>query len=243
MCAGYDVMVMYARREVEAATGEHVRETKNFIHVTIPSGVREIDHLAFELCENVLTMTIPESVTTIHQEAFIQCYNLRRITLPESLTIIGHGVFSECASLESVAVPESVEFIGCHAFSGCKSLEKITIAVHWQESLFLPRLVLSEQLPFRTACRWRTSQSVDRWLAFQEIYFQRMWWARQRANTCLGDGHWTGCLWRLLLFGKGHHTRVCDSHWERFLQRLSKFDRNYHTSQGANHWSRCLYWL
>ena len=127
MCAGYDVMVMYARREVEAATGEHVRETKNFIHVTIPSGVREIDHLAFELCENVLTMTIPESVTTIHQDAFIQCYNLRRITLPESLTIIGHGVFSECASLESVAVPESVEFIGCHAFSGCKSLEKITL--------------------------------------------------------------------------------------------------------------------
>ena len=36
------------------------------------------------------------------------------------------------------------------------------VAVHWQESIFLPRLVLSEQLPSRTAIRWSTSQSVDR---------------------------------------------------------------------------------
>ena len=128
MCAEEDdVMVMYARREKEAATGEHVREIKNFIHVTIPSGVREIDHLAFELCKNVLTMTIPESVTTIHQEAFIKCYNLRRITLPESLTIIGPSAFWRCMSLKSVTVPESLKFIGAGAFGKCESLQNIAL--------------------------------------------------------------------------------------------------------------------
>ena len=128
MCAEEDdVMVMYARREKEAATGEHVREIKNFIHVTIPSGVREIDYLAFELCKNVLTMTIPESVTTIHQEAFIKCYNLRRITLPESLTIIGPSAFWRCMSLKSVTVPESLKFIGAGAFGKCESLQNIAL--------------------------------------------------------------------------------------------------------------------
>ena len=126
MRAGCDVMVIYTRSEVEAAKGEDIHE-EDFLHVTIPSHITEIESFAFELCKNVLTVTIPESVTTIHDDAFIQCYNLTRITLPESLTIIGPGAFSQCKSLESVAVPESVEFIGSHAFAGCKSLKKITL--------------------------------------------------------------------------------------------------------------------
>ena len=126
MRAGCDVMVIYTRSEVEVAKGEDIHE-KDFLHVTIPSHITEIESFAFELCKHVLTVTIPESVTTIHEEAFLRCYNLTRITLPESLTTIGSGAFSQCKSLESVAVPESVEFIGSHAFAGCKSLKKITL--------------------------------------------------------------------------------------------------------------------
>ena len=119
MCAGCDVMVMYTRREVEAATKEAIHE-EDFLHVTIPSQF-------FELRENVLTMTIPESVTTIHQDAFVQCYNLARITLPESLTIVGPSAFWKCKSLASVTVPESVEFIGSDAFKMRGSLQNIAL--------------------------------------------------------------------------------------------------------------------
>ena len=98
MCAGCDVMVIYTRKEVEAATKEAIHE-EDFLHVTIPSHIREIQQGAFDLCENVLTMTIPESVTTIHFCAFYRCHNLARITLPESLTIIGPSAFGWCKSL------------------------------------------------------------------------------------------------------------------------------------------------
>ena len=127
MRAGCEVMVIYTRTEVEAATGADIHGSEDFLHVTIPSHITEIEYLAFEICKNLLTVTIPESVTTIYEEAFRRCQNLTRITLPESLTIIGPGAFVDCESLESVAVPESIEFIGSHAFSGCKRLKKITL--------------------------------------------------------------------------------------------------------------------
>ena len=127
MCAGCDVMVIYTRREVEAATKEAIHE-KDFLHVTIPSHITEIEQDAFDLCENALTMTIPESVTTIHLCAFYRCHNLARITLPESLTIIGPSAFGWCKSLASVIVPESVEFMGSGAFEMCKSLQNITLS-------------------------------------------------------------------------------------------------------------------
>ena len=127
MRAGCEVMVIYTRTEVEAATGAGIHGSEDFLHVTIPSHITEIEYLAFEICKNLLTVTIPESVTTIYEEAFRRCQNLTRITLPESLTIIGPGAFVDCESLESVAVPESIEFIGSHAFSGCKRLKKITL--------------------------------------------------------------------------------------------------------------------
>ena len=123
MRAGCEVMVIYTRTEVEAATGADIHGSEDFLHVTIPSHITEIEYLAFEICKNLLTVTIPESVTTIYEEAFRRCQNLTRITLPESLTIIGPGAFVDCESLESVAVPESIEFIGSHAFSGCKRLK------------------------------------------------------------------------------------------------------------------------
>ena len=70
-----------------------------------------------------------------------------------------------------------------------------------------------------------------------------MWISQTHGYTCLGDGHWTGRLWRMLLFGKGHHARVSDSHRKQGLQTLQPFAGNFHPSESANYWSRCLYWL
>ena len=171
MRAGCEVMVIYTRTEVEAATGADIHGSEDFLHVTIPSHITEIEDLAFEICKNLLTVTIPESVTTIYEEAFRRCQNLTRITLPESLTIIGPGAFVDCESLESVAVPESVEFIGSHAFSGCKRLEQITLGesltmisdATFQHCCSLTRIAIPASVGFigaaasRTAIRWRTS--------------------------------------------------------------------------------------
>ena len=61
LCAGSDVTVVYARREVEAATKEAIHE-EGPLRVIVPSHVTEIATAAFENCHQVLMVTIPESV-------------------------------------------------------------------------------------------------------------------------------------------------------------------------------------
>ena len=51
MRAGCEVMVIYTRTEVEAATGADIHGSEDFLHVTIPSHITEIEDLAFEICK------------------------------------------------------------------------------------------------------------------------------------------------------------------------------------------------
>ena len=126
LCAESDVTVVYARREVEAATKEGIHE-EGPLGVIVPSHVTEIKNLAFADCQQVLRVTVPESVTSIGENAFAGCQSLARITLPESLTVIEPCAFLQCTSLESVTIPESVTSIGDSAFAECTSLKHITL--------------------------------------------------------------------------------------------------------------------
>ena len=126
LCPESDVTVVYARREVEAATKESIHEggPKGVI---VPSHVTEIASAAFQYDEEILMVTIPESVTSIGANAFDGCGSLARIALPESLTIIEPCAFADCVSLESVIIPDSVIVVGAGAFVGCKALKHITL--------------------------------------------------------------------------------------------------------------------
>ena len=80
MCAGCEVMVIYTRNEVGAATKEDIHE-EGPLHVTIPSHMTEIAVGAFQNCNQVLKVTIPDSVTIIGEAAFAHCLSLESITL------------------------------------------------------------------------------------------------------------------------------------------------------------------
>ena len=125
LCPESDVTVVYARREVEAATKESIHEggPKGVI---VPSHVTEIASAAFQYDEEILTVTLPESVTSIGANAFDGCGSLAHIALPESLTIIEPCAFADCVSLKSVIIPDSVIVVGAGAFVGCKALKHIT---------------------------------------------------------------------------------------------------------------------
>ena len=80
LCAGSDVTVVYARREVEAATKEAIHE-EGPLRVIVPSHITEIATAAFENCHQVLMVTIPESVTSIGENAFAGCIGLWHVSL------------------------------------------------------------------------------------------------------------------------------------------------------------------
>ena len=80
LCAESEVTVVYARREVEAATKEGIHE-EGPVRVIVSSHVAEIATAAFGDCHQVLMVTIPESGTN----AFAGCGSLARIAFPESL--------------------------------------------------------------------------------------------------------------------------------------------------------------
>ena len=126
LCAESDVTVVYARREVEAATKEGIHEGGP-LGVIVPSHVTEIAYAAFQDCHQVLRVTVPESVKFIGENAFAGCGSLARVALPESLTIIEACAFADCTSLESVTIPESATSIGESAFAERNSLKNITI--------------------------------------------------------------------------------------------------------------------
>ena len=126
LCPESDVMVIYRRKEVEAATKQSIYETGTK-GVIIPDDVTEIVPSAFEDDKTILTVTIPESVTSIGQNAFNRCLSLARVALPKSLKIIEPCAFADCESLETVIISDSVIVVGEDAFADCEALQHVTL--------------------------------------------------------------------------------------------------------------------
>ena len=182
LCAESDVTVVYARREVEAATKEGIHE-EGPLGVIVPSHVMEIKNLAFADCQQVLRVTVPESVTSIGENAFAGCQSLARITLPESLTVIEPCAFLQCTSLESVTIPESVTSIGDSAFAECTSLKHIT----------LPKSLISISSTTFEGCEGLTSIVIPGWVKFiEESAFFRCY---SLESVTLPD--WRVGIWRM----------------------------------------------
>lgn len=76
----------------------------NLVHVTIGSGVIEIDHFSFSGCTSLESIDIPNGVTSVNACAFSGCTNMVSVSFGSGVTDIGERVFSGCTSLTEISV-------------------------------------------------------------------------------------------------------------------------------------------
>lgn len=94
------------------------------VEVTIPEGVKIINHAAFRHCDNLETVNLPSTVETIENIAFQQCPKLKNITLPDGLKEVGMCAFSS-SGIEEITIPASIKKAGQFMFQDCASLKKV----------------------------------------------------------------------------------------------------------------------
>ena len=105
--------------------GPEAFKGRNFLSVTIPSGVMEISTNAFSNCANLRTVQIPNTVTTIGPSAFNNCGKLRAVKIPDAVTTIGPSAFNNCSSLKCVDFGKKVNALGETLFTSCPKLEAL----------------------------------------------------------------------------------------------------------------------
>lgn len=95
--------------------GECAFQHCNITELTLPKGLKTIEHMSFwgnEFTE----LNIPNGVETISEDAFAFCTKLKSVNIPNSVKNIGEGAFRECRSLKSITIPESVVLLDQYAF-------------------------------------------------------------------------------------------------------------------------------
>ena len=93
----------------------------------IPTGLKKIEHCAFENCSSIKSVFIPGTVTTIEEGAFGGCKNLETIVFEDGIEVIEEYAFSNCEKITSVTFPPSIKVIEKQAFSNCEKLTSVTI--------------------------------------------------------------------------------------------------------------------
>ncbi|MBR6616658.1 MAG: leucine-rich repeat protein [Oscillospiraceae bacterium] len=94
---------------------------------TIPDGVENIAHRAFQGQGYLKEIVMSDSVETVESAAFMSMINLEKLTLSKNLKRIGENAFAECFFLKQVEFPEGLEYIGQSAFAYCEALKEIHI--------------------------------------------------------------------------------------------------------------------
>ena len=84
------------------AIGPDAFYRRNFLGVTIPSGVTEISTNAFNDCAYLRAVKIPDTVTTIGPSAFSKCVSLVCVDFGKKANAIGENVFTSCPKLETL---------------------------------------------------------------------------------------------------------------------------------------------
>ena len=95
--------------------------------VTLPPGLTQLGHNAFDGCTGLTQITLPPGLTQIGTGAFTGCSGLDQVTLPASLTQIGPCAFMGCSGLAQITLPLGLTQLGYNAFEGCSGLTQITL--------------------------------------------------------------------------------------------------------------------
>ena len=122
--------------------------------VVIKTGITEIAHSVFSLCEELESVEIPESVTKIGSTTFSSCRKLTTVNIPHGISSIEYATFSLCEALQQITIPSSVRRIGRNAFAHCKMLQEIVVpenvetieAYAFRQCRDLKSITLSENL-------------------------------------------------------------------------------------------------
>ena len=118
---GYRVTIL-ARAPLEKIDYSRIRRIKK---VTLPKGLKAIEHLAFEYFDSLRQIKLPAGLTSIGYGAFRNCQHLQKINIPEQVRRIGEAAFSGCAKLAAPAWPAGLEVIGRQAFYNCRNLRTL----------------------------------------------------------------------------------------------------------------------
>lgn len=103
----------------------HVYPAGRIGSYSIPSGVTQIDAIAFAGCSGLTSVEIPPSMSVISVQAFINCDGLSYVIIPSGVTTIGMMAFYQCSNLKMLMIPESVTTLGSWFDSECNSLTAI----------------------------------------------------------------------------------------------------------------------
>jgi len=95
--------------------------------ISLPDGVKEINHNVFYGCSALQTAEIAGTVSSVECRAFQGCSELWRVTLAEGIQAIGESTFSGCKQLTEITIPSGVVRIGASAFAN-SGLTEITFA-------------------------------------------------------------------------------------------------------------------
>lgn len=94
---------------------------------TVPQGVREISHSAFQGCSRLTHITLPEGVEKVRPFAFEDCTSLRSVDMPSSVVDIEMYIFGGCTQLQHVTLSPRTVILAQSTFDGCRSLRQITL--------------------------------------------------------------------------------------------------------------------
>lgn len=96
------------------------------VEIRIPTTVKEIPDLCFQLCENLERIYLHDGITSIGQGAFSFCPSLDHITIPKGVTVLSKDLFASCHGLREVYLHDGITAINEGVFYYCTSLTYCT---------------------------------------------------------------------------------------------------------------------
>lgn len=93
--------------------------------VSLPEGLRVIEHGAFNYCRKLASVNLPSTVERIEAHAFHRTI-LEKVELPASLSHIGESAFAY-TRIDALVFPENPIFLDRYAFSDCRYFSEVRI--------------------------------------------------------------------------------------------------------------------
>ncbi len=123
--------------------GRAFSNAKNLSSIIISDGIKDIEELAFNGCENLISIVIPKSVTNIalfgFSDSFAGCHNLKEIIVDKNnlqYSSLSGVLYNKdysiilkcpCKISKKITIPKGVEIIEESAFKNCENLTSIEI--------------------------------------------------------------------------------------------------------------------
>lgn len=86
-------VILFPRKLERIYDGNGRVEDKEFVHVVVKDGVREIPSFAFNECKKLSNVELPSSVTKIGMSAFRRCSSLTKIDVPFNIAVNIRSLF------------------------------------------------------------------------------------------------------------------------------------------------------